>query len=108
LSTQVLQEFFYNATRKLMLPLHVPAARDIVWIYSAWLRTPTTDNTVLRAIGIHANARMFFWDSLILAAAEQAAAGTLYSEDLQHGQTIAGIAVSTHLLPTKCLRSCQS
>jgi predicted nucleic acid-binding protein len=34
-----------------------------------------------------------FWDGMILAAAEQDGASELLSEDLSHGQIIAGIRV---------------
>jgi predicted nucleic acid-binding protein len=89
-STQVLQEFFYNATRKLSLPLHVPAARAIVQAYSAWQRFPITSTTILQAIDLHTVLNFSFWDSLIVAAALESHCTTLYSEDLQHGQVING------------------
>ena len=34
-----------------------------------------------------------FWDSLILASAETAGAEVLYSEDMQHGQQVAGLTI---------------
>ncbi len=37
--------------------------------------------------------RISFWASLILAAAEAANAAVLLSEDLSHGQVIAGVRV---------------
>jgi predicted nucleic acid-binding protein len=88
LSTQVLQEFFYNATRKLSLPLNVPVARSIVEAYSVWLKAPITDATILGAIDLHASLGFSFWDSLILKAALDMGCDTLYSEDMQHGQVI--------------------
>jgi predicted nucleic acid-binding protein len=48
---------------------------------------------VLRATEIMELASVSFWDSLIVAAAEEAGAGVLLSEDLQHGQVIAGVRV---------------
>lgn len=90
LSTQVLQEFFYNATRKLSLPLNVPAARDIVHAYSAWIDRPITATTVLDAIILHQSRQLSFWDGLIVAAALESGCTTLYSEDLQHGQVFDG------------------
>lgn len=39
-----------------------------------------------------------FYDSLILAAAIEARCGTLYSEDLQHGQKIEGVEIVNPLL----------
>ena len=38
-------------------------------------------------------AQIQFWDALIVAAAEQADASRLYSEDLNPGQTIAGVKI---------------
>lgn len=90
ISTQVLQEFFYNATRKLSLPLHVPAARTIVATYSVWQRSPITSGTVLWAIDLHTTLNFSFWDSLIIAAALESHCTTLYTEDLQNGQLIDG------------------
>ena len=88
LSTQVLQEFFYNATRKLSLPLNVPVARSIVQDYSVWLKGPITDTTLIGAIDIHISLGFSFWDSLIIKAALENGCDTLYSEDMQHGQVI--------------------
>ncbi len=88
LSTQVLQEFFYNATRKLSLPLNVPSAREIVYAYSSWLRGPITDTTIIGAIDIHQSMGFSFWDSLIIKVALDTGCDTLYTEDMQHGQVI--------------------
>lgn len=67
--------------------------------YSAWVREPTTPETVLRATDIAELAQISFWDALIVAAAEQAGAAQLLSEDLSDGQAIAGIKVVNPLLP---------
>jgi predicted nucleic acid-binding protein len=48
---------------------------------------------VVRASEIGEIWRLSFWDSLILAAAEQNQAAQLLSEDLNHGQVIAGIKI---------------
>jgi len=88
LSTQVLQEFFYNATRKLSLPLNVPVARGIVQAYAVWLKRPVTHDTILGAIDLHSQLGFSFWDSLIVKAALDNDCDILYSEDMQHGQLI--------------------
>jgi predicted nucleic acid-binding protein len=88
LSVQVLQEFFVNATRKLATPLAHMSAREVVSSYGAWIREPTTADTVTRAIDVAALAQISFWDALIVASAEQAQATQIYSEDLNAGQTI--------------------
>ena len=90
LSTQVLQEFFYNATRKLTLPLNVPVARGIFQAYGAWLKVPVTDSTIIGAIDLHTSLGFSFWDSLIIKSALDNDCDTLYSEDMQHGQLIDG------------------
>jgi predicted nucleic acid-binding protein len=93
LSVQVLQEFFVNATRKLATPLAHMSAREVVSSYGAWIREPTTADTVTRAIDVAALAQISFWDALILASAEQAQATQIYSEGLNAGQSIAGIKI---------------
>jgi len=92
-SVQVLQEFFVNALRKLHPPVPVAQLREILRVYRVWVRTPTSPATVLRATEIMELAAVSFWDSLIVAAAEESGAGVLLSEDLQHGQVIAGVRV---------------
>lgn len=93
LSTQVLQEFLVNAIRKLKQPLALPQARDIVRTYGVWVTRDSSVNDVLRATELMQLTGFSFWDSLILACAEAAGAEVLYSEELQHGQIIAGIEV---------------
>jgi predicted nucleic acid-binding protein len=93
LSVQVLQEFFVTVTRKLQTPLARAQAREVVRAYAPWVMSPTTPETILRATELSEAARIDFWDALIVAAAEQSGAETLYSEDLNHGQVIAGVRV---------------
>lgn len=93
LSAQVLQEFYVNVTRKVSVPLPVSAAREIIRTYRVWVKQDTTAETILRATEISELAQLSFWDSLILAAAEQSGAGILLSEDLNHGQVIAGVRI---------------
>jgi predicted nucleic acid-binding protein len=93
ISVQVLQEFYVNVTRKLVTPVARSTAREVVSTYGAWVREPTTSETVLRATDITELAQISFWDALIVAAAEQAGAAQVLSEDLNDGQTIAGIRI---------------
>lgn len=98
LSVQVLQEFYVNATQKLRTPVARSTAREVVSTYGAWIREPTTTDTVLRATDIAEMAQLSFWDALIVASAEQAGAAQLYSEDLNDGQSIAGVKVINPLI----------
>lgn len=93
MSVQVLQEFYINVTRKLTTRLARSSAREVVEIYAAWIHEPTNPETVLRATDIAELAQISFWDALILASAEKSGAATLYSEDLNHGQSIVGIQI---------------
>jgi predicted nucleic acid-binding protein len=93
LSVQVLQEFFVTVTRKLQTPIARARAREVTRTYAPWVTSPTTPETILRAAELSEAARIDFWDALIVAAAEQSGAETLYSEDLNHGQVIAGVRI---------------
>lgn len=93
LSVQVLQEFFVNAVKKLPPVGALARAREVVRAYGVWVREPTTTATVLRATEVMELAQLSFWDSLIVSAAEQAGARILLSEDLNPGQSIAGVSV---------------
>ena len=92
LSMQVLQEFYVNATRKISSPLSKKAARGVVNSYSIWC-VDTAAADISMAFQIEDEARISFWDALILAAARKAGAVRVLSEDLNAGQRIAGIAV---------------
>ena len=93
LSTQVLQEFYVNVTRKIRKPLAPAMAREIIRSYAAWpLRLMDMDD-VLRASEIEEIHRLSFWDALIVVAAHRLGATTLVSEDLNAGQRIEGVLV---------------
>ncbi len=92
LSTQVLQEFYVNVTRKIAKPLSKATARGIVNSYVIWC-IETTAAEVSAAFRIEDEARIGFWDALIVAAAVKAGADRILSEDLNAGQTISGVRV---------------
>lgn len=84
LSTQVVQEFFVCASRKLTLPPQL--VREIV--------LTLLDSPLITVGPFHIRAAMenvdrykiSFWDGLIVAAAEAGGAELLYTEDLNDGQ----------------------
>jgi predicted nucleic acid-binding protein len=90
LSMQVLQEFYVNATKKAGLPR--PAARAIVDSYIPWC-IATSPSDISAAFRIEDEARISFWDALIVAVASRAGATTIVSEDFNAGQLIAGIRI---------------
>ena len=93
LSTQVLQEFFVNATHKLKTPLARSAAREVVRTYAVWVHTTISPATILRATEISEVWQLSFWDSMIIASAEEVNANVLLTEDLNDGQVIAGVTI---------------
>ena len=92
LSSQVLQEFYVNVTRKIGSPLPKKSARAIVNSYLIWC-VDTTSEEISAAFEIEDQARIGFWDALIVAAAVKAGADRILSEDLNPGQTIAGVRI---------------
>jgi predicted nucleic acid-binding protein len=92
LSTQVLQEFYVNVTRKLSKPLPKKSARAVVNQYAIWC-VDTTPAEITLAFRIEDEARIGFWDALICAAALKTGAERILSEDLNAGQKIVGIRV---------------
>ncbi len=93
LSVQVLQEFYVNVTQKVKTPVARSIAREIVNTYGSWVREATTPMIVIRATHLAEMAKISFWDAMIVASAELAGARQLYTEDLNAGQTIAGVLV---------------
>lgn len=100
LSTQVLQEFYVNITKKWKPPMSPPEAREVVLAYAKWVHEPSTPSTVIRASEIAEAYQLSFWDGLILASAEQQDASIILTEDLSHGQRIAGIEIVNPFLHT--------
>ena len=88
-STQVLQEFYVVATRKLNVdPL---AAKEMMLAFSNLGLVTVSAEIIATAIDCSILNRIPFWDGLIIAAAEKAACTTLLTEDLNDGQIIKGI-----------------
>jgi predicted nucleic acid-binding protein len=94
LSVQVLQEFFVTTTRKIPRPLDPAAAAQIISDLARWhVHSPAAPD-VLAAIDIQQQAGTSFWDAMILRSAQELGCPVLYSEDLNSGQSYAGIRVS--------------
>jgi predicted nucleic acid-binding protein len=92
LSTQVLQEFYVNITRKIASPLPKDVAREVVKTYSIWC-VEITPAEIAAAFRIEDESRIGFWDALIVASAARSGAAQILSEDLNAKQMIAGIRV---------------
>jgi predicted nucleic acid-binding protein len=92
-SAQVLQEFFVTVVKKVSRP--ISAALALEWI-EQWTAFPcqTIDHQLVR-IAIERSERfaISYWDAAILTAAEALGTGTVYSEDLSHGQQYGRVRV---------------
>lgn len=93
ISSQVLQEFYVTATRKLPQPLSRTEAREIIDLYSTWPVITIDPSAILAATRIEEAHQVSFWDALILEAARIAGAELLLTEDLGHGQVIEGVRI---------------
>ena len=98
LSTQVLEEFYVNVTRKLARPLPRREARAAVGASATWC-SDITPAEITSAFRIEDEAKVSFWDALIVASAIQAGARRILSEDLNAGQRIAGIRIENPFIP---------
>jgi len=98
LSVQVLQEFFVTTARKIPKPLEAPTAGQIINDLALWHVHAPAARDVLAAIDIHQQSGASFWDAMIIRSAQELGCQTLYSEDLNPGQTYAGVRVSNPFL----------
>jgi predicted nucleic acid-binding protein len=93
LSTQVLQEFYVNVTRKIRTPLSPAVARGVIHSYGTWCVSGIGVPDIAAAFQIEDEARIGFWDALIVAVAARSGASRLLTEDLNAGRMIAGILI---------------
>jgi predicted nucleic acid-binding protein len=92
-STQVLQEFYSAATRKLTPGMRPADAREIVALYSTWTVVLIEPSLILNASRLQEDHSLSFWDALIVEAARAAGARRLLTEDLNDGQEIHGVRI---------------
>lgn len=91
ISTQVLQEYFVNATRKLgMEALH---ARARIEVYMSFEVRTIQPSDVVAAIDLQRTRPLSFWDALVVTCAAESGCRLLLSEDLQHGAVIQGVRI---------------
>lgn len=98
LSTQTLQEFYVNATRKLAEPLPLEVAAEQVRDFALLPLVRVEEAMILAAAERNRSMAISFWDALIVEAALKAGAKRLLTEDLQHGQQIESLRVENPFL----------
>ena len=90
-STQVLQEFYVAATRKLGIePL---PAKAMLHPFTHFEVVTITPELIEQAVDCAVLLELSFWDALIVVAAESARCTTLWTEDLNEGQVMRGVRV---------------
>ena len=94
ISTQILQEFYVNVTRKISKPISPAQARGVLSAYAAWQVEIIRPADVLQASEVQERYRLSFWDAMIVVAAAKGRADVLVTEDLNPGQIIEGVQVS--------------
>ena len=92
-SVQVLSEYYYNVTRKL-----VPGvARDEAWMDTrlllAWDPLPVNAELLRRAREVEQRWQLSWWDSMVVAAAQLQGCALLLTEDLHDGAVYGGVTV---------------
>lgn len=91
ISTQVLQEFYMAATKKLGVePL---MAKELLHQFHNFETIIISPNLISEAVDCSILNRISFWDSLIVAAAESAGCSAVWTEDLNDGQIIRGVKI---------------
>ena len=85
LSNQVLQEFFVTVTKKVRKPMPVDDARARIREFSAWTVFSPTADDIVAAIDLQTQARIGFWDAMIVLAAAESECDVVWTEDLNDG-----------------------
>lgn len=94
LSTQVLQEFYVQATRASREDsLSHSQATALVETFLRFRIEPITTSLVMAALDTRARYGISYWDAAIVEAARGSGCHLVLSEDLQDGQDFGGVRV---------------
>lgn len=91
LSTQVLAEYSAEMLRNQMPDRQVQ--ENLEGMMAMCRTQPVSEDTIRRAWAIRSRYGFSFWDSQMVASALEAGCEQIFTEDLQHGQKIAGCLV---------------
>ena len=89
ISTQVMQEFYVAATRR--LAVDALAAKNVLKTFSVFEIVQVTLQLIQDAVDCSILNVLSFWDALVLVAASAAGCSTVYTEDMNAGQTVLGL-----------------
>ena len=91
LSAQVLQEYIANALRKKQLGISETNIQAMLELAATATVLPVSLELNLASVQIRRKFQVSHWDATIIAAALELGCTTLYSEDLNHGQSYDGV-----------------
>lgn len=98
-SVQVLLEFHVTMSRKMRHGGYTPdVALARLKMLSRWpVHSPVAED-VVAATALSAAAQLSLWDATIIRSAERMGCSVLWTEDLTHGQLIAGVEIRNPFL----------
>jgi len=92
-STQVLQELYVTLTRKARACCSSGEALAVLEDLAAWPLMVVDYGAIRAAVRLGEQAKLSFWDALVVVAAARSGAAVLYTEDMNDGQEILGVRV---------------
>lgn len=92
-STQVLAEFYWVATRRLARPVAEAQAAEVVESLAELRVVPASAGLVASAIELSRARRLPLWDAMIVRAALIGGCDRLLSEDFQEGATFNALRI---------------
>jgi predicted nucleic acid-binding protein len=96
ISTQILQEFYVTATKKLQLdPILIKSILRSLENYEVVV---INQDLIESAIDCSILSRISFWDALVVVSAESTCCDKILSEDLNDGQLIRGVKIENPFL----------
>lgn len=88
ISVQVLQEF---TNRLLTWQVSETEINDALELLEFWPVIDNSQQLFKQGLKIRKKYNLSFWDSMIIAAAQEAKATEIWTEDLNHGQNYGGV-----------------
>jgi predicted nucleic acid-binding protein len=93
-SYQVVQEFFSVAFKRFVRPMSPFAAEEFLGtVFRPLLAVHSSPALFVSALQLHHEHRLSWYDSLIVAAAQEAGCELLYSEDMQDGRLLQNLRI---------------
>lgn len=93
ISTQVLHDYYWKATRRFTSAIARGDARADVRRYQHWQPWQIDQATLETAWAAEARYELSYWDALMVAAAQQQGCSLLLTEALPHDRQIDGVRI---------------